>query len=91
MQRNMIAVALLPPLVALIFISIWRVAALFVRFLRAVRKKRQSTPCSTESSRAAAKEMLEKARNEFEDEQALRGPNTVTMNWPTVTRYEDLR
>lgn len=85
----MIAAALLPPLVALVFIAIWRVASLFILFLRATREDRQ--PYTTEGSRAEAQALLEKARLEFEDEQALRDlPAKVTMNWPINTRYEDL-
>ncbi len=83
----MIAAALLPPLVALAFISIWRLVSLLVLFLRTKREDRQPT----KSSREVAKELLEKARLEHEDEQALRDlPTHMTMNWPIKVRYEDL-
>lgn len=82
----MIAASLLPPLVALAFISIWRLVSLLVLFLRTKREDRQPT----KSSREVAKELLEKARLEFEDEQAMRNLPPVTMNWPIKVRYEDL-
>lgn len=88
----MIAAALLPPLVALVFISIWRIASLLILFLRATRKDRQPI-YTTESSREAAQALLEKARLEHEEEldkDALSRVGMVTMSWPACVDYHSV-
>lgn len=84
----MIAAALLPPLVFLVFVAIWRVVGLLIMLWRATREDREPIH-APESSREAAKRLLDEARLEFEAHDA--GCATiVTMNWPMRVDYLSL-
>jgi len=73
MTTDVIVAALLPPLVLMVFVVIWRISALFILLLRATREDRQPIDFMSRSSREKAQELLEKARLECIEADRLKG------------------
>ena len=64
MTPDVVFAALLPPVVLLVFMALWRVVALFLLFRRATREDRELIYVPGPSSRDTAKALLAKAEAE---------------------------